>query len=157
MKYLNADGLTNLAMIGYMAGVLEDVRKRVGGEEWNTETRRTVSQAATWANKAYLQMCQELDPKQGQALSRRLQSWKGAKLDIIRPSLTRTQEVEIQQIEKNDFYDILEHIISGGCTRCLDPGTCRFKELLLKYDVPISNNDRECPYWNEPGEKGKVS
>lgn len=152
MRYLNSEGIESLAVIGFMSGVLSDIRNRVAKQDWNKDTRKTVSQAATWTDKAYSAICNELDAKQGKLLINRLNSWRGSKFDIIRPSITKGTNIETVEIEKEDFYNMICHIIDGGCTKCSNPNECQFKELLLKYDVPISNNKHDCPYWNEKPE-----
>ena len=148
MKYLNSDGIENLGKIGYVSGTLRDIRGRVNKGDWSTDTKRAVSMAATWTDKAYTAVCGELDAKQGKLLIHRLKSWREAKFDIIRPSISATKEVVIQELEQADFYDMIEYSMTGGCRDCAQPDKCRFRDLLLKYDVPISRDSGKCPYWN---------
>lgn len=146
MRYLNSEGIDKLSILGVVSGLLLNFKKIIDKQQWSAETRRTVSQATTWTDKAYLAIISELDQKQQNTLFNRLKSLRSAKLDIIRDNRTAAETVEI---EKDDFYDMISHIIAGGCQNCRNPKDCQFKELLLKYDVPINSSSYDCPYWND--------
>lgn len=152
-RYLNSDNLVNLAIIGYMTGVLASFRKNMDKQDWSSDSKKSVSMAATWIEKAYYDICSQLDQKQAKTLINRLQSWKGAKLDIIRPTIIPKKEVVMQELEKDDWYDVIEHCMTGACQNCKLTGKqandCRIKEIFLRYDVPVYDDtaqDGVCPY-----------
>jgi len=149
MKYLNSQGINDLGIIGYMSGNLNEMRKRID-KSWSTETKRAVSMAATYTDKAYRSICSELDKQQGKLLVNRLNSWKTAKMDIIRKGEVRhiAQTIEL---DKEDFYELVEHCVDGCCKGCKQPDLCGLKSVFLRYDVPISRDEGKCPYWNDGG------
>lgn len=148
IKYLNANNLVSLGVIGYMSGVVSDLRQSMDKQSWTPESKRAVSSAATWLDKAYTAICSQLDPAQGKTLVNRLKSWKGAKFDVIRPSIgAGKRSAELQELIKDDFYDIIEHCMTGACRGCLGIPDCKIKQIFLRYDVPVFDQcDERCPY-----------
>ena len=131
-----------------MTTVFRDIRGRVNKGDWSPDTKRAVSMAATWSDKAYQSVCDELDDKQKRILVNRLNSWRGAKFDIIRPSISAVENIETIEIVKDDWLDVIEHTLNGGCRNCIGVSDCHMQEIFLKYDVPAVNENDSCPYLN---------
>lgn len=148
MKMLNSDGINNLGIMGYMTTVFRDMRTRVSKGDWSSDTKRAISLAATWADKAYLSVCSELTVKQGILLANRLNSWKGANFDIIKPSISSIEHIETVEIVKDDWLDIIEHTLNGGCQNCIGMTDCHMQDIFLKYDVPAVKENEKCLYLN---------
>lgn len=132
-----------------MCGNLKQMRKRID-KDWTAETKRAVSMASTYTEKAYVAICGELDKKQSKLLKNRLNSWIGAKMDIIRKGEVRNISKTIE-LDKEDFYELVEHCGDGCCKKCIQPDLCGLKSIFLKYDVPISRDEGKCPYFNDGG------
>jgi hypothetical protein len=132
-----------------MCGNLKQMRKRID-KDWSAETKRAVSMASTYTEKAYVAICSELDKKQGKLLKNRLNSWIGAKMDIIRKSEVR-QDVCTVEVERDDFYKLVEYYVQECCKGCRQPERCSLRDMFLKYDVPISRDEGKCPYFNDGG------
>jgi hypothetical protein len=149
LKYLNSQGINDLGVLGYITGNLKEIRQRID-KDWSAETKRAVSMAATYTEKAYVSICGELDTKQGKLLKNRLNSWIGAKMDIIRKGEVRN-DVRTIEVEKDDFYKLVEYYVQECCKGCRQPDKCSLRDMFLKYDIPISMDNGDCPYWNEGG------
>jgi hypothetical protein len=149
MNYFRSQDIKNIAMIGYLGSFLRDLHARTKEvASVSKETQRTVGMGATWTNKAYDVLVRELDHKKMKQVLNFLNSWRGGSIEITGKSIIPKGE-PIQELAKDEWFEIVAHCIAGGCpSNCDQPSDCRIKEILLKYDVPYSDCGGKCPYWN---------
>ncbi len=149
--YLNKEEKTIIKVISAFCGYLEGLIERLGQSKNNPKAAiKWTKMTRSFAFKILDEFMLPLDEDERAKIIKSCD-----KIDVVvkykhevEQELKRIEKLDAYiHIEKGDFFSIIE-LALASCSVCETDGKdCRFKKLLIKYDVdPLNFTDRGCPY-----------
>jgi hypothetical protein len=148
--YLNKEEKTTVKVLSAFCGYLEGMIEQLGKSKNSKAAVKWAKTARSFTFKTLDEFMLPLDEDE-----RRKVVELAEKMDVIikykhqvEQELKRIEKLDAYvHMEKEDFSNLVE-LALASCSVCETDGKdCRFKKLLIKYDVdPLNFTDRGCPY-----------